>query len=165
MKKLLTKLEKIKNQQGISMPEIMAGITIMAILAGTGATSAVKHISQARVAATMTEMKAISEAFAQYHADNPGRTTTITTLKNNGYLAEGFTDAPDSDLETDWGEDAWGNDYTLVKPFVDDDGDYERGSLESAGADGEFEDNPDTDSYDESDDNIKITIEPMIASD
>jgi len=166
MRKLLTKLKKIKNQRGISMPEIMAGITIMTILAGTGVASAVNQINKAKLASTMDEMKAISQALAHYHADYPGGTiSTITTLVSEGYLSEGFTDAPDTDLETDWKEDAWGNDYRLVKPFVDVDGDYKRGSLESAGSGGELLDNPDTADYDESDDNIKITIEPMIASD
>ena len=146
------------------MPELMAGITIMAVLAGTGVTSAVNRINHARVVATMTEMKAISEALMAYHENNPGDTiSTITTLVTKGYLAKGFTDAPDTDLETDWGEDAWGNDYELTPPFVDVDGDYEPGSLESAGADGELK-NLEGTGWDESKDNIKITLEPMIAS-
>jgi hypothetical protein len=79
------------------------------------------------------------------------------------YLAQGFVAAPDADLETDWKQDVWNNDYTLVPPSVEADGDYIRGSLESAGADGILTDDETTTAYDESDDNIKISLEPMIA--
>jgi len=147
------------------MPELMASISIMAILASTGAKGVVNQINQARLTATMQEMQAISEALIDYHKDHPGDTiSTITTLVTYGYLTEGFTDAPDSDLETDWKEDAWGNDYKLSKPYIAEDGDLERGFLESAGPDCELTDNPETD-YDETDDNIKITLEPMIYGD
>ena len=145
------------------MPELMAGISIMAILAGTGATSAVNQINKAKLVATMDEMKSISEALAEYHKDYPGDTiSTITTLVTKGYLAEGFTQAPDTDLETDWKEDAWGNSYTLSAPSVDSDGDYIRGYLESAGSDGVLTDDTATSNRDEDDDNIRITLEPMI---
>jgi type II secretory pathway pseudopilin PulG len=168
MRKLPIKLTKIKKRSGISMPEIMAGITIMAILAGTGAISAVKRINRAKVVATMTEMKAISEALAQYHADHPGDTiTTITTLVTQGYLPEGFTKAPDTDLETNWKKDAWGNYYKLAPPpeIYDEDGDYGKGYLESGGLDGEIDDLESTPDYDETDDNIKIVLEPIVSGD
>lgn len=153
-----------KNQRGISLPEIMAGITIMTILTGVGVKSAVNQINDAHITATMEEMKGISEAVSEYHRVNPGSTiSTISTLVSKGYLAEGFTDAPDSDLETDWSEDSWGGDYKITPPIVEADGDYMRGSLESAGTDGIFADDPVTTGLDESDDNIKITLEPMVA--
>ncbi|MFH1713397.1 MAG: prepilin-type N-terminal cleavage/methylation domain-containing protein, partial [Candidatus Jacksonbacteria bacterium] len=59
MKKILKRLKK---KRGISMPEIMASIAVMSILAGTGIVSAVNQINQARVVATMDEMKSISTA-------------------------------------------------------------------------------------------------------
>ena len=103
------------------------------------------------------------KALAEYHKDYPGDTiSTITTLVTKGYLAEGFTQAPDTDLETDWKEDAWGNSYTLSAPSVDSDGDYIRGYLESAGSDGVLTDDTATSNRDEDDDNIRITLEPMI---
>ena len=151
------------------MPEIMASIAVMSILAGTGIVSAVNQINQARVVATMDEMKSISTALMDYHKDHPGDTIStigsINTLVREGYLAQGFTAAPDTDLKTDWKEDAWGNSYKLLAPSIENDGDYIRGSLESAGADGKLTDDPLTAGYDETDDNIKITLEPMIASD
>lgn len=167
MKKLLKRLKK---QRGITMPEIMAGIAIMSILAGTGVVSAVNQINKARLIATMDEMKTLSTALMDYQKDHPGDTISTvssleTTLVREGYLAEGFTEAPDTDLETDWSEDAWGNSYTLVVPSIEADGDYIRGSLESAGADGKLINDPLTESYNETDDNIKIALEPMIASD
>ncbi|MEK9165408.1 MAG: type II secretion system protein [Patescibacteria group bacterium] len=163
MKKLLKRLKK---QQGISMPEIMAGIAIMSILAGTGVVSAVNQINKARLVATMDEMKAISTALMDYQKDHPGDTlTSTTTLVTQNYLAEGFTVAPDTDMETDWGYDAWGNKYTLIPPSIEADGDYIRGSLESGGADGKIADDPLTLDYKETDDNIKIALEPMIAND
>lgn len=154
-----------KNIRGISMPEVMASITVMAVLAGTGVTSAVNQISRSRIIATMDEMKSISLALDQYHQDNPGNTiSTITTLVTYNYLTEGFTQAPDSDLKTDWKEDAWGNPYKLTPPSIDADGDYLRGSLESAGPNGIMTDDSTTTSVNEAADNIKITLEPMITS-
>ena len=151
-----------RSQKGISMPEIMASITIMAILAGTGVTNAVGQVSRAKLVATMDEMKSVRNALMAYQQDNPGDTvSTITTLITKGYLVEGFTDSPDSDLETDWKEDAWGNRYEFMAPFIDVDGDYEAGYYESGGPDGELEDNPDTLDADETDDNIRITLESM----
>ena len=83
------------------------------------------------------------------------------------YLAEGFTDAPDSDLETNWKKDAWGNSYRLVPPpeTYNDDGEYDTGYLESGGLDGEIDDLDTTPDYDETDDNIKIILEPIVAGD
>lgn len=158
---------KIKHDvRGLSITEVTASITIMAILAGTGVTSAVNQISRSRIIATMDEMKSIALALDQYHQDNPGSTiSTITTLVSSNYLGEGFTHTPDSDLKTDWKEDTWGNSYKLTPPSIDTDGDYLRGSLESAGPDGIMADNPATTGTDEDDDNIKITLEPMVASD
>lgn|SRR3989338_3883362 len=156
----------LKDKKGISMPELMAGITIMSILAGTGVTNAIGQISHARLAATMDEMKSISEALLAYQQDHPGDTiSTITTLVSQGYLTEGFTEAPDTDLETDWKEDAWGLAYTLLAPSVDTDGDYLRGYLKSAGSDGKMIDDPATSGIDETDDNIRITLEAMVPSD
>ncbi|HBH46640.1 MAG: hypothetical protein A2445_02675 [Candidatus Jacksonbacteria bacterium RIFOXYC2_FULL_44_29] len=146
------------------MPEIMASITVMAVLAGTGVTNAVNQISQAKLIATMDEMKAVRDSLMAYQQDYPGDTiSTITTLVTKGYLAEGFTDAPNSDLETNWKEDAWGKSYALVPPAIDQDGDYLRGSLESAGPDGKTTNDPATTDYDEAKDNIKITLEPIVA--
>ena len=154
-----------KNTRGISMPEVMASITVMALLAGTGVTSAVNQISKSRIVATMDEMKAISIALDQYQQDNSGGTiSTITTLVSSNYLTEGFTHTPDTDMKTDWKEDAWGNLYLLKPPSIDIDGDYLRGSLESAGADGVLADDPATTSINEASDNIKITLEPMVSS-
>jgi len=155
-------LNLFKCKRGVSMPELMAGISIMAVLAGTGVTSAANQINKSKVIATMDEMKAISLALEQYHEDYPGDSiSTITTLITKGYLAEGFTDAPDTDFETDWKEDAWNNDYQLEKPYIDNDGDFMRGSLTSAGTDGELVNDPDTD-WNEESDNIKITLEPIV---
>lgn len=157
-------LRSIKgNNSGTTMPELLAGISIMAILAGTGVGSAVNQINSARLSATMDEMSAISKALSEYHKDNPGTTiSTITTLVSGKYLSEGFTKTPDSDLKTDWKEDAWGNSYALTPPSQDGSGNYIRGSLESAGKDGIVTDDSNTTGYDESADNLKISLEPII---
>jgi type II secretory pathway pseudopilin PulG len=145
------------------MPELLAGISIMAILAGTGVSSAVNQINHAKITATMDEMMSISKALMEYQNDNPGTTiTTITTLVSQEYVSEGFTQAPDTALKTNWKEDAWGNSYILTPPSIDGSGKYTRGSLESSGADGILADDPLTASYNESDDNIKISLDPMI---
>lgn len=162
MGKIKEFFRQIKKQQGISMPEIMASITIMAVLAGTGVTNAVGQVGRAKLIATMDEMKSIRDALMTYQQDHPGDTiSTITTLITYDYLTKGFTDAPDSDLETNWKEDAWGNSYRFVPPYIDD-GDYERGSLTSGGPDGEIDDDPDTLDYDETDDNIVIALEAIV---
>src|SRR3990167_3747681 len=157
-------LRSIKGtNSGATMPELLAGISIMAILAGTGVSSAVNQINSAKVSATMEEMGAISKALMEYHRDNPGTTiTTITTLVSGKYLSEGFTQTPDSDLKTNWKEDAWGNIYILTPPSIDGSGNYIRGALESPGADGILTDNSGTTSYNEATDNTKISLEPMI---
>jgi type II secretory pathway pseudopilin PulG len=157
--------KKNRNQKGISMPEIMASITIMAILAGTGVKSAVNQVNSTRLIATMDEMASISRALDEYHIDHPGSTTTITTLVTQKYLAEGFTSAPETSLKTNLKKDAWENDYRLTSPLVDQSGVYLKGKLESAGADGIFDDDSTTTSYDETDDNITLMLEPMIAGD
>lgn len=160
----MQKCKKNKNQKGISMPEIMASITIMAVLAGTGVKSAVSQINITKITATMDEMKAIGQAFDEYHIDHPGSTTTIATLLTQKYLAEGFTSAPQISLETNLKKDAWGVAYRLTAPSVDQTGVYLKGKLESAGANGIFDDDPATASYDEKADNITLILEPMIAS-
>lgn len=144
------------------MPELMAGISVIAILAGTGATNAVKQINQAKITATMDEMKSISLAVTEYQKDNPGETiSSINTLVTQYYLTQGFVEAPNSELKTDWTEDTWGTDYKLTPPSIETDGDFIRGSLESAGPDGKLTDDTAT-PYNEADDNIKITLEPMV---
>lgn len=155
--------KRLRNKRGISMPEIMASISIMAILAGTGVTNAVNQMSKAKLVATMDEMKSIRDALIAYQQDNPGDTiSTITTLVTEAYLSQGFTDAPNIDLESNWKEDAWGETYVFVPPFVEPDGDYKRGSLSSGGPDGEIEDDPATVGYNEASDNIIIGLEPMV---
>lgn len=145
------------------MPELLAVISIMTILAGTGVNSAVNQINSARISTTMEEMNAISKALSEYQKDNPGTTiSTITTLVSGKYVSEGFTQTPDSDLETNWKEDAWGKSYVLTPPSIDGSGNYIRGSLESPGANGILTDNSSTTGYDESDDNIKVSLEPMV---
>ncbi len=162
---MMQKDKKNKNQKGISMPEIMASITIMAVLAGTGVKSAVNQVNSTRLIATMDEMRSISQALDEYHIDHPGSTTTITTLVTQKYLAEGFTSAPQTSLKTNLKEDAWGIAYRLTAPSIDTKGVYLKGKLESAGANGIFDDDPATTSYNEADDNITLVLEPMIASD
>lgn len=161
----MPKRKNNKNQKGISMPEIMASITIMAVLAGTGVTSAVNQINSTKVTATMDEMKSISQALADYHGDHPGSTTTIATLLTQKYLAKGFTSAPQTSLKTNLKEDAWGSAYRFTAPSIDAKNVYLEGKLESAGSDGTFDDDPTTASYDESADNITMNLEPMIAGD
>lgn len=113
--------------------EVMAGTAIVAMTAAVGTASATHYLEDQKISITMDEMKQIHKAVEQYHVDNPQKTfsTFTTSLVNNDYLPKLFTDVPNSDWETDWSEDAFGNDYNIVKPTVE-----ENGLLTSCGPDG-----------------------------
>ena len=130
------------------MPEIMAGVMIITIMGATGAVNVLKQVEGSRTGSTIQEMLAIRDAMLVYQTDNPGKTiSTVTTLVTYDYLLKGVEDAPNSDLETDYKEDAWNNDCDFVWPALD-----ERGTLTSAGPDGEM---------DTKTDNIVVALEKI----
>jgi prepilin-type N-terminal cleavage/methylation domain-containing protein len=124
----------LSNKKGFTLSEIMASMVILSVVTTTGAINVAKNLDNARINATIQEMLAIRDALNNYQRDHPGYTITSTssmsTLITNDYLLEGVTDAPDSDLETDYTEDAWGRDYVITLPT-----DSKRGSIKSGGAD------------------------------
>lgn len=149
-KKLVNIFKKIfKNKKGMSMPEIMAGIMVMTIMASTGAVNVLRSAEQARISASISEMIAIRDALINYQRDNPGETvSSLSTLVTYDYLMKGIDDAPDTDMETDYTEDAWNKDYAIVWPTA-----IARGSLTSFG--------PDKDIATTSD-NIVVALEKIV---
>lgn len=139
----------LKNKKGMTMPEIMAGVMVMTIMASAGAVNVLKNLDQVRITATVSEMLSIRDALLNYQRDNPGETaSSLSTLVTNDYLMEGVDEAPDIDMETDYDEDAWNENYVKVWPTSS-----ARGSLTSSG--------PDKDIATTSD-NIVVALEKIV---
>ena len=128
--------QKLRNNQGFTLIEIMVVIVILALLAALVVPKLIGRSDDAKVADTKVQIRNLETALKLYKLDNGLFPTTeqglaaliakptIGVIPKN-YKEEGYLDSKKVP------KDPWGNDYILISPGTS--GDYDLCSL---GADG-----------------------------
>ena len=128
----------IKNQQGMTLIEIMVVVTILGIIATMVTVSVVGRLDKAKVTSTKTQIKALESALDEFRSDNGFYPSTEQGLKalvekaasgkvpnsypRGGYLKGGAVP-----------KDTWGNELMYVSPG----GHGQPYEITSLGADGQ----------------------------
>jgi len=115
-----------KNEDGMTMIEIMIVVTIIAIIAGLAASQFMGQLDNAKVKAAKIEIQTFSNAVDRYRAMNDSYPSTDEGLQQ-------LIEAKMIKKKKDVLNDPWGNPYQYRSPG-ENDPDYE---IWSFGADGE----------------------------
>lgn len=133
--KSLMKQQKVKNQKGFTLIELMVVVVILAVLAGLVVPNLMDRPDEARIVKAKQDISAISSALKLYKLDNFNYPTTDQGLEA---LVKQPTDEP---VPKNWKNlldnvpvDPWGNPYLYLSPG--EHGDFDLFTYGADGVDG-----------------------------